>query len=334
MGRVLKIFAVLSALWCGYWVIGAQAMEMTLKGWIEDRAQEGWVAEYSSLNTHGFPNRLETTVTDLELADPRSGLGWSAPRFQVRSYPHKPNHVDLIWPKSQTLINRRERIEITSTDMRGALVVGAQTSLPLKRSTLSLEQVALASSAGWTAGVEQAQVTAQAATGGANTYDLSVMARGIKPASNVMQMISGANLLPPAVDALDLGATVSFDVPIDRFVIDRTPPPQLREIKLSTFDAKWGDLELAISGGMTIDNTGMPDGTFLVKAKNWRKIVQILIESGVVAPELEPTVTSALQFLSEMSGDPETLDTELKFQDQQIWFGPVSLGPAPRIVIR
>ncbi len=334
MGRVLKISAVLGALWCGYWVIGAQAMEMTLKNWIEGRARDGWVAEYSSLNAHGFPNRLETTVTDLELADPRSGLGWSAPRFQVRSYPHKPNHVDLIWPKSQTLTIRRERIEVTSQDMRGSLVVGATTALPLERGTFSVEQVALRSSAGWTAGVKQMQLIAQSVPGAANSYGVSLMAREIKPASNLMQMLAQRSPVPPVLDSLDLNATVGLDVPLDRFAPERTPPPQLRRIRLDALDATWGDLDLSMAGGMTIDSNGMPNGVFTVQAKNWRKMVKIAVGAGILPPEFEGTATSALHFLAGLSGDPETLDTELKFQNQQLWVGPVSLGPAPRIVIR
>ena len=62
--RILLAVILLSALgWSGYWYFGAQAVERGLSTWLDQRADEGWIAEYASLDTAGFPNRFDTTIT-------------------------------------------------------------------------------------------------------------------------------------------------------------------------------------------------------------------------------------------------------------------------------
>ena len=333
MRKLLVIAAVLGALWAGYWVIGAGAMERALEGWITERGQDGWVAEYASLDTRGFPNRFDTTVTDLELADPRTGLAWQAPWFQILSLSYKPHHVIAVWPDAQTLATPYERIEVTSADMRGSIILGTATSLPLERTSIVAERVELASSAGWTAGMEHAQLATRTTPGVENSYDISLEARGVKPASGFVEMVSGGDLLPPVFDGLELRATVRFNAPWDRFAVERARP-QPRHIKLEILKAQWGELDLWMAGEVEVNELGVPSGEITVKAKNWREMVQIAVGAGVLAAEFEGTVTSALQFLAGLSGDPETLDTPLKFDGGRVWFGPVPLGPAPLFVIR
>jgi hypothetical protein len=83
-----------------------------------------------------------------------------------------------------------------------------------------------------------------------------------------------------------------------------------------------------------VDSAGLATGEITVKARNWRDMVKIAVGAGLMAPEFEGTITSALEFLAGLSGDPETLDTPLKFDRGRVWFGPVPLGQAPRFVIR
>ncbi|WP_439117971.1 DUF2125 domain-containing protein, partial [Nereida ignava] len=72
-----------AVLWAGYWFVGSTAAERGAKAWFADRSAQGWVADYDSIETRGFPSRFDTTINALELADPRTGWAWSAPFFQV-----------------------------------------------------------------------------------------------------------------------------------------------------------------------------------------------------------------------------------------------------------
>lgn len=333
MRKILAVALLLGGIWGGYWFVGSTAMERALVAWIDDRQTDGWVAEYETLNTRGFPNRFDTTVTELELADPRTGVAWSAPWFQILSLSYRPHHVIAVWPDKQVLATPFERIDITSADMRGSMVLEPTTALGLDRSSIVTERVELASTLGWTASMEHAQLAVRRTPTVANSYDLSLEARGVKPASELVRMISRGVLLPEVFDGLEIRATVEFDAPWDRFTIERARP-QPRRIQLDILKAQWGELDLWMAGELLVDSAGLATGEITVKAKNWRDMVKIAVGAGVMAPEFEGTITSALEFLAGLSGDPETLDTPLKFDRGRVWFGPVPLGQAPRFIIR
>ncbi len=160
----------------------------------------------------------------------------------------------------------------------------------------------------------------------------------MKPASGLVERLSrGGVLLPDVFDGLEIRATVEFDAPWDRFAIERARPQPTR-IQLDILKAQWGGkLDLWMAGELEIDRAGLATGEITVKAKNWRDMVAIAVAAGVLAEDFEGTITSALEFLAGLSGDPETLDTPpLKFsRGGRVWFGPpVPLGQAPRFVIR
>ena len=92
-----------SALWGGYWFIGSAGFEKGLAAWFDERRSAGWVADYSDIKTRGFPNRFDTTISDLELADTRAGLAWSAPFFQIFTLSYRPNHIVVALRKVSTL---------------------------------------------------------------------------------------------------------------------------------------------------------------------------------------------------------------------------------------
>ena len=91
---------------------------------------------------------------------------------------------------------------------------------------------------------------------------------------------------------------------------------------------------LNAAGELDVDVSGMPTGRITVRAKNWREMLQLAVASGVVAEGFAPTIERALELLSQMSGNPRTLDAPLSFEDGRMSFGPIPLGAAPRLVIR
>ncbi|MEO1048886.1 MAG: DUF2125 domain-containing protein, partial [Pseudomonadota bacterium] len=82
MIRLIVILLVGALAWMIWWVAGHTAYERGLSAWIDQRRGEGWAADVGSLTTAGFPNRFDTTLTDLRLADPETGIAWRAPQVQ------------------------------------------------------------------------------------------------------------------------------------------------------------------------------------------------------------------------------------------------------------
>jgi hypothetical protein len=332
--RTLTAVVIIAALaWGVYWYVGASAVENGLRNWIEQRRTEGWLAEYTTLNTRGFPHRFDTTITDLELADPRSAMAWSMPSLRVISLSYRPNHIIAIWPKEQIFASPWQKITMTSDDMRASLVFEPGTALTLQRSSFVLGNVSLSSSLGWTASLESGEFHTRQTVGVENAHDIYFEARNLRPSDGILAALDPARALPDVFTSLKIDGTVAFDAPWDRTAIERRRP-QPTALKLRLAQASWGALELKATGDLEVRADGTPEGQIMIKAVNWREMLQIGVSTGLVPENLSMGLERALEVLAGMSGSPKTLDAPLAFRNGRVFLGPIPLGPAPRLQLR
>lgn len=333
MRKLTSLIVILFGLYAGYWFIASSAVERGLTAWLQARQTDGWLVEYSDLNTRGFPNRLDTRISNLELVDTASGLAWSAPFFEVLALSYKPNHVIAVWPNEQTISTPFEKIAVTNEKMDASAVFEAGTALTLDRADLELQAFRMRSSEGWTSGVGSGQFSTRHIDPATNSHKIWFEAKDVYPSATVLSFLDPANYLPDTFETMNFDVTVSFDAPWDRFAIERKRP-QVTKIDLSGLRAKWGDLDFRAAGTLSVDANGVPEGEITIKAKNWREMLQIAINTGTVPQNAEAIVTRSLETLAQMSGSPKTLDAPLTFKNGQIYLTLLPLGPAPRIVIR
>lgn len=328
MRKLIGLVVVATLAWGTYWFIGSIALDRSLRAWIEDRREEGWVAEYSDLRVQGFPNRFDTTFTDLDLADPETGLAWSLPFFQVLALSYKPHHVIAVWPTEHRISTPRERLTVTSGDMRASLVVEPNTALTLDRATLVAESLGIASSEGWRTGAAEFRLATRQTPVSADTHDIGIEASSVRVAAPLKRRLDPLGALPEDVETLRLAAEVAFDGPWDRFAIERGRPQPTR-IDLDDLTAIWGDLELRVAGDVTIDGAGLATGEATVKAVNWREMLDIAVASGAVPEAARPSLESALSLVAGMSGRADTIDAPLTLRNGTISLGPIPIGSLP-----
>ncbi len=333
MRKLIVIIVVLAGGWAGYWWVGAGAAERGYKAWFDARRAEGWVAEYDDLRVQGFPNRFDMVARGVSLADPETGLAWDADGFQTLTLSYKPNHLIAVWPGQQRISTPDQKIDITSDDFKGSLVVGADPALPLDHSSIIMNNVRLTSDAGWTSALAHAQLATRQIDGDPTRHELYFEAKDLVPAAPFIQNLKADGVLPPLFEGVTLKAKLSFDRPWDRRAIEQARP-QPTQIDLDLLTAKWGEMELQMAGKLTVDPTGQPEGKITVKAKNWRQIVATATATGALAPEFESSVIGALGLLSRLSGDPETLDIPLGFSNGLITLAGLPIGPAPVLRLR
>lgn len=333
MRVVLWVVIAVVVIWSGYWVVVSQGLERSGKAWFADRQSDGWVADYDSLDTRGFPYRFDTKIKNMTLADPRSGVVWTAPEFEIAALAYQPNHIIALFPPAQTLRSPLETITITNDDMRASLRLQAGTSLALDTMTAELAKVAIQSDQGWQAMMEKALAAIRLAEGETTSYDIYFDAGTLRPNDALRLGIDPKGRLPDTFEALTLEATTQFDAPWDRFAIEKARP-QPRLIDLKNFNAQWGKLELRAVGTLTIDATGTPEGQITVKATNWREIVILGEATGMIPEAFLPSLTRVLEVLAGMSGPAHTIDTPLTFRNGRISLGPIPLGRAPKLRLR
>lgn len=334
MIRALIVVVLLAAAgWCGYWFFGAYTLDREVEAWLAERRDEGWVAEAADSTVRGFPNRFDLTLTGLEIADPETGLAWSAPFFQILSLSYRPSHVIAVWPDEQAIATPFERIAVTSEDVRGSLRLADMTTLALENATFVADAVALASDAGWTADLGTGRMAVRRVPATEATYEIGVEALGLTPAEAAREQLDPSDSLPSEIETLRLDAEVAFTAPWDRAAIE-VARPQPTRIDLRELRVTWGRLDLRSAGELTVASDGTPEGEITVKAVNWREMLGVGVASGAVPESLASTIERGLEALAGMSGSPDTLDAPLTFRDGRIFYAFVPLGPAPRLILR
>ncbi|CAN0602740.1 unnamed protein product, partial [Ectocarpus sp. 12 AP-2014] len=124
-----------------------------------------------------------------------------------------------------------------------------------------------------------------------------------------------------------------FDAPWDRFALEKARP-QVRSLLLENLSARWGDVTFRAAGELDVDEQGIPDGRITIKAVEWRQMLAMAVNAGLVPQALTNSAESGLGLLAALSGDPDTLDVPLGFSGGRMSLGPIPIGPAPLIVIR
>lgn len=326
MKRLLVVILLAAGLWSGYWFVASSAVESGLEGWFEDRRAEGWQADYSDLGVAGFPNRIDTSFTDLALADPYTGWAWQAPMFQLAALSYQPNHVIAVWPDDQLIATPIGKYRVTSADMRAsARVSGVALALEkvlLRAETLSVThsnadgQAALTLD-GFNAGIERME--------GTPIYRIGLNADGVAPALSLRQQIDPTGKLPRTLDALSMDMQVTFDRAWDRTSLEKARP-EYRRIELKLAEAAWGDLSLAAAGAVDVDEKGMVTGRITIKARNWREILAAATASGALPTALAGQIEKGLGLVAQLSGTPKTLDIPLDFKGGLMLLGPIPLA--------
>ncbi|HEY9037897.1 MAG TPA: DUF2125 domain-containing protein [Roseovarius sp.] len=338
MRILLAIVITLAAAWAGYWFIGSAALRSGLAAWFDARQAEGWVAEYADLSVQGFPNRFDTSFTDVALADPASGLGWQAPFFQVLTLSYTPNHVIAVWPEEQQVRTPLRSYALTNQDMRASLVVAPSPALAPRRMTLTAEGIALTpddgSGALSAATLRLAGERTEDAVGNGNArYHLGLAASDVALPAEAMAQFDVEGSLPRVIESVMVDATVDFDVPWDRRALE-VARPQPTRIAIKNAEIRWGVMTLTASGVLSVDLAGHPDGTLTVTARNWRQILDAATRAGALLPDVADTVERALSVLADMSDDPKSLEVPLRLAGGSIWIGPLPIAPAPVLHLR
>ncbi len=330
MRRILVIVTALTLLWGGYWWSGALAMERGFRAWLDARAAEGWVASYDSVETHGFPSRFDTTFRGLALQPPDAGWAWRAPLFQTLMLSYLPNRAVAAWPGPQTILTPLGRIDVEGERLRASVRLGVATSLPLDELRLEAAGLGVAAEAGWRASAAEASLATVATTAARNGQRLGILLSELRPPSAVRALVDPLGAMPDALDRLHLDADLGFDAPWDRFALEDRAP-RLTSIALRDARIEWGALALSAEGSVEIGEDGLPRGRIELRVEDWRRLLDLLRATGMVGEGVAPLTERAMEVLAGLSPDADVIEAPLSFQRGFVSFGPIPLGPAPRL---
>ncbi len=327
--RVLTILVILAGLlYGGYWVIGHATVQRHGQVLLQDLQEDGYNVSYADLQTRGFPSRFDTTVTDIAITDPTTGYGWHAPFFQVLALSYQPNRVIVVWPERQEIELPGQSLSVTGTGLRASMTVGPSTSLPLDHATVEAGGTRISADLGWEVSFDSSLAAVRRTERGdvpPNTYDVFADMTGLTlpqksdPATTLASM-------PTQVETIKVDGSVTLDRPIDRFTAS-DGVPRITQVELRELSVRWGTVSLSGNGSLEIDALGMANGRITVVVTNWRQIIDVAANMGIIPGTLVPAIVRAAEALGQ-GGD--RLEAPLTVRNGFVSLGPLPLGPAPR----
>lgn len=328
MKQMLVAIVAVATLWAGYWFWQSNAQEQAIERWFDDRRHAGWAADYSDLNISGFPNRIDTTLNDLLLGDPATGVMWSAPFFQILRLSYNPGHVILILPNQQTLATPRTEVQVRSSDLRSSLRLSDTANWSPERFVVAAEDLDLQADSGWLFSAEKAQVSAERKSPGEDSFRVTFQANGVSgflPNWVDIRTSTGAD---PVLDLFRADLDITLDRPLNRLAIEKGRP-QLSKLDLRLAEADWNGLRLAMAGSLEVNSAGTPSGRLTLKIRNWRELLEQEAQAGRLSSAAFTQTEFALNLISQLSGNPETLDLPFDFKGGKVWLGPIVVGDTP-----
>lgn len=334
--RVLMAIVVVAAgAYFAWWWVAASVFERAVSGWLAERSAAGWVAEADDIGVQGFPNRLDMIVTGLDLANPEAGWAWSAGEFQILTLPYRPHHIIAALPGEQVLSTPYDTARFQAEMLRGSVVFEPNTALALDRSSFEIGEMTIAGDAGWEAGIGSANFATRQAEDDPRPFahDVVFTAEEVALPRHWTAGITGADLLPRAIENLRLDLTLDYDRAWDRPAIE-AGNPILQEVRVRDVSITWGELDLRGRGLLTSDARGFAEGRIDLRARNWRGMLEIAERSGLIGSGVAGTLRTGLDLIARFSGDRNSLNVPLDFEDGQMRLGPVTIGTAPRFTRR
>lgn len=328
MRALLVAILVAALLWMGYWFVGARTMERTVEGWFTQPG-DGVTATRSDVSVSGFPNRFDLTVTDPAITLPDRGWSWRAPFAQAFMMTWKPWHLIAALPQSQSLETPFGAFTLNSTQLEGSAVLIPGTALALDRTVLAGEGLALVRADGWQVSATKATLATRLMPDDPKAHEIGLEASTLTPDAAFRMALAPQSDLPEQIDLLRLDAVATLTAPLDRFA--PAAEPRLSGLRVKEGLLRWGDLVIAAQGSITPGADGIAEGRIDLRVENWRELVPVLVASGLVTAEVAPTVTRAMELLSQQGPDPKVLHLPLILQSGRMSLGPLPLGPAPRL---
>lgn len=330
--RLINIVIVLGLVWSGYWYGAGYLLRQGVQGWFTAQQVRGWQADYGDMQTSGYPLRHITTLNGPALADPATGTAWQADWLNLDS--------PAIWPGRQNLhfANTPQRLSyfdqtavVTAQDMVARLHLHPGLALALDRMDLTIGPWDIATEGGgMSAG---SLVMSMVQTDQQETYQFDIDATGFTPSEALKGRLNFNRDPPASFETLTLDMAVRFDRVWDRQALVQQRPQPV-SIDLKRAEASWGVLRLLAVGKVDVDASGIPTGVVAIKAKNWRKMLDIAVASGTIPTSALSTMETLLGTLAGLTGNPKTLDIKMTLRGGQISFGLIPLGPAPRLFLR
>ncbi len=319
--------ALAIAAWSGFWVYARGQVQTRLDAAAAAANQAGYHVSWKGREVGGYPFRLDVALTDFQVREP-GGWGLSAPRLDAEANAYAPTHWLIATPQGLTFVRPLGGPVAVS----GKLIRASVSHFDLRPPSFSFEGVDLAFQP----------------VPGAQPFALTKAARvefhlraGPDDEGGVFARVDGGEARlsglfarvaqgkpVSAVWNSTLSKMSAFSGPDWAGAVRHWQAGGGRmNVRNGGFTA--GDALLnVVSGQLAAGPDGRLSGVLNLTLRQAPRGLAALADTGVVAPQSAEAATAVAEA---RQGSGDTAQAALTFQAGRTIFGPVSLGPAPKV---
>ena len=303
------LFALMAALWSGYWFFLASQAENRIASWAREQEAGGARAAYTRIVKHGFPVLLRLEIQDLDYAPARGGWRAQTERIDLHLDPFDPEHAIFsaeapIAIASADGATRRLDADalIASLRMRGR----ALAQFGVEADNLRLDDAAKAG----VLGLRKLVLNLRPDPRAAGQYQLALEANNL----TLPRPVRGFEAFGLDIDSLRAAIVIAHGAALLQGA-PQDPLGPWREagggLRFEALAMHWGPLETDGAGAGRLDDARRLEGALALAVARPAPVLAALARG----PDLDANAARALGLLAAgyaLSGDDITLDLEAR----------------------
>lgn len=330
LGLYLPFAALILAVvgWSLFWVWEKAELARQLDAGRTALADAGYRIDWKERTIGGYPFRLDVTLTDVSVHEP-SGWALAAPRLEAEANAYSPGYWLIAAPAGATFV----RPEGGAVAVAGKLIRASLSHLDARPPSVSFEGVGLTFQPG--PGARPFALTA------ASRVEFHLRA-GPDDEGGVFVTVDGgqarlSGLFARMAEGKPIGIAWNATLSHMSAFSGRDWPDAVRRwmatggrmtVRNGAITAGQA-LVTANSGSLGVAPDGRLSGVLDVSLRQAPRALGAMSDTGVIAPE---AAQAASQVARARQGEGDVLaHANIDFQAGRTTFGPVSLGPAPKV---
>jgi hypothetical protein len=322
------VFLVAIVGWSAWWVYGSRQIGQRMDAQAQALRAAGYTVSWSDRSVGGFPFRYAVKLGDVQLGEP-AGWGLSAPSAEAYASAVWPDVIVFSTDEPLTIYRPgRPALVVRGEEVRASL--GGLRRNETRVSLVGRDLVLGTQGADLATFAEVSRFEAHMRRAADNTAEVSFRIHEATPAGDtLLARVAGGRPVTVALEGELTNADVLYGGDFDGMLSRWSAAGGYLSIEEGGIAAESALVSLRPSA-ITADAAGFARGDLRLTLARATDGVLALGEIGVLPPETA-AVASGLAAAQSAVTTGSGVDVTFEFHDGETWFGPVPLGPAPRL---
>ena len=163
-----------------------------------------------------------------------------------------------------------------------------------------------------------------------NKYDIALDLKEVFSNKLNFKNYDPNGTMPNEFEILTLDASADFDEPLNQKSFEQKLY-NISNFKINKTELEWGSFKLKAVGNLSLDPDGYPNGNITIRATNWERVFDLVLENRVSNKESKNAIRTLFKLFGNISQNNQELEIPLKFSNKKIFIGIIPIANSPKI---